>query len=332
MTQYIGLSTTAPLDTANPSTDRAPGTLTLARDLNHRYWGPRVGSTAVDHPRDHSHTPCGPGEPYESNGTGGIGVQAFTHGDQRDLGTTWTLDVAFRAIDLSHTAKTLVQIFEWRLSAALQAIEVYIKGPGSGADEGKIRVVITPTAAADSPGTSVTLDGTTALSVGVDPQDKHVVRVVRDRGTVTLYVNGVSEDSDSISALQPHQGGSELGSWGISIATSTASVDYFKGEWFWVVMRRGVHATGHSLMQPSNPVNRGVVLHLTFGDTTRMQDNSRFGRVNLNDSSTGSGVTSTRNEYPFLCPVQGVATFTDLTGRTWNALHVGGVIYFIEVA
>ena len=322
------LDTRAPLDTSNQISDRAPGTLVVALDVGHRWWGPREGGKSITQPHDMPTVD----KPRSQTHSSFDGASTYVHGpfvssDQRDLGVRWTLDIVFSADSVDHGAFDEAIIFKWVVktsATAVDAITVGLRGTSAGSAERKIRATITPTTAADTPGTTKTLDATTQLTVGTDEEDRHHIRLVRDGKTATLYVNGTSEATASgMSKRNGHVGSADVGRWEMG----NAAAPNFKGIIFYAALRDGVYENadrGYPMaVFPRSGTFRLLADPINLAAST-MTDHSLYrahGPV-FGDASGGP-----QDSHPHPTPVQGMATFTDIKGIVWNVVICGGMMY-----
>lgn len=338
----ISLNVREALDTSNPISDRAPGTLVEAKDLNSRFWGPKDGSLSLTRAWE------GPSSALYRTyinllGDDAVtesGFLAYSYEDQfRDLGTSWTVDLIFRADSISHaSASTQVELLRFGNGAigpaALTAIQIYIHGSAQ-ASAGKIGVYIQTTSSRDVSSTAVEFTGNTALTFGSGQQYVHHVRLVRDGATATLYLNGVSDGStSSIVATEPHE--SAIGSerrvrlWMGRLTHATFGP--FKGHGMLAMLRDGAYATAPiEAVIPADPRARNV--HFCYlnkkifdGTTTYVMDLSRYGAHARVDGTGWAAVTGPLTGPPACAPVQGMATFTSRRGRTISMVMAGGVL------
>ncbi len=122
---FVILPVSGPLDTANPSTNRTPGTLLKAIDVAHRWIGPRRGGkimTWVGRLPSSIAVPPGqvPGISFDGTNTYVKGILAR---EQTDLTNRWTCDVAFHAF-ANRAVNAAVPVFQWKLDNSIVAIEI----------------------------------------------------------------------------------------------------------------------------------------------------------------------------------------------------------------
>ncbi len=336
--QHIRLPVEAPLDTSMPDTNRPPGTLVEATDVSTFVWGPRYGMTQQTWPiYGVTPIPFG-GATYAFDGTNDFADFRMRAPEQYNLGTRWTLDIVFRPESVTHSSDSTVPIFEWSL-AAVSAIKVMlVAGGGSGANQRKVKVIVTPTSSPGVAGTAVTLDGTTQVSAGTTLADVHHIRVTRDGATLTLYVDGVQEaQSTSISATQRHEatvGATTLAHAyiGMSNGLAAAGNHYFKGRVHAILLRSAL-ATDVTKGARDFEFGKLAGTHFHFTGTTVSfpDDLSSFQNAIFSYSATSTSSEIASRPW-YLNRVQGGAHFRDSTGRVWNAVMIGGYIGFRRVA
>lgn len=329
----IPLDTRARLDSANPPTDRPPGTLVTALDVGSRWWGPRLGGKSFSNPHN---MPSGDEPRGQSvttfDGAGAYVTGAFQSPEQRDLGTRWTLDIVFSADSVNHATFDEAIIFKWTTktsATAIDAITVGIRGTSAGGSERTIRATITPTSSPDVAGTTKTLDSTTQLTVGTDEQDRHHIRLVRDARTARLYVNGASEaTAGGMSKSNGHVGSADVGQWELS----SGAAPNFKGIVYYATLRDGVYGNperGYPMpVFPRADAFRVAIDGMAQGTAT-VPDHSLY---RAHGTPLNVGATSAPDQHPYPTPVQGMASFTDIKGRAWNVVVCGGMVYYRKVS
>ena len=78
----------------------------------------------------------------------------------------------------------------------------------------------------------------------------------------------------------------------------------------------------------ANPVllcATGGVYQQWVGSGNYGAENSRFRNFG---SVVGAPATDSLSESPFAYPVQGIRTYTDRSGRTWNTVTVNGRVFY----
>lgn len=331
----INLPVRGPLDTADPISDRPPGTLVEAIDLSPRYWGPRVGSLAFTRIWE------GPGtaslyDYITLKGTNNARGLGRSYEPQfRDLGTTFTLDLWFRIEEWTYAASAVeVGIYEFSCSG-IGDISVGVYGGTQGGNELKLKVGITTSASRSSPASTVTITGTTALSTGTTELDKHHVRVVREGATATVFLNGAQDgQTTSLSATNPINSGFNSPGNVILGISSTSDLSFY-GRIFGAVLRDGAFDT-HPIekVMPHDPWARTVRHYIlgrdvTFGGEHHFFDAGRFAvhpRLIYNSGSDYSVTSSNDNGFPAPAVVQGMRTWTSRYNRTVTSVMAGGAL------
>lgn len=325
-----------PLDTTNPVTDRLPGTLRTAVDVHPRYWGPRKGMKAFT-------------RTWEESGSGiytnyyvyaGVDDSTFMLTDNahvRDLGLKFTLDLWVRLNDITYaSAKDNVglithDVYNGGYVAGTAVGYVRIKVITSGADAGKLKVLIKPTSSRGVAGTEVTFTTSTTLGVGTTVEDRHHLRLVRDGATATLYKDGTSIGSTSSLAVQPILGSyTGQGSVELGVCVASPTEGFWKGEIFGAMMRDGAYSSVFNSTLPSNASGRNVHYFLVSRQLSGSKDHIPDFSNMANHSVVigGPSVTAaTSNIPPINAPVQGMTTWSNPAGKTITTVAVGGRIY-----
>ena len=331
----LPLSVRGALDTADPESASAPGTLRDATDLAHRWWGPRPGrSTAA--------TIIGLGQPtrnvYTFNGADTYITYPYI-AEQYVMGLSWTIDILFEFTALASGVNTILS----RGDGTNNDIQIGILGSASAAgDQRKVRVVVSAsTSSAIS--TTTTLTGTTQLGLSAnatpaaDTTYLQHIRVVRNVGSLYLYVNGTLEASDT-STLSTTVGNAGPGSsdgWVLGRNSPSAANTYLSGWIYKMLCRPGSYQTltdgwldvCHSTADP-------VVIHapggvhtffLTQNEATDAgEEMSRFRNFG---TMAGTGSIVTLTGWPTASPIQGFGYYTDRYGRVINIAEVSGRIF-----
>lgn len=325
--EHVVLPVQGQLDTANPVTNRADGTLVEAIDVSPLWWGPRFGFTQQTWPNRVAG--C-----YLFDGTDGYVSCVMRSKQQFNLPTAWTLDVVFRPTLVSHSTDVSVPIFQWDLNG-VEAIGLYILANGeSSGNRRKIRATVTPTSAPGVAGSGVTITGTTQQSVGTSMLNTHHARLVRNGANLTLTVDNLTEaTSTSLSATQRHEA---------AVAASTSCTAYlatgrgiatganhlFNGRIMRTLLRVGAAtdpAKGFRDFQfPEHPsvrfCQRGI-----YG----MDLSSFTGTLGISSSGT---TLDTETPAPWSgSPVQGGTYWKDSRGRGWNVVVTEGNLYWRRV-
>lgn len=328
------------LDTSGPISDRAPGSLTRARDLHSQKWGPRAGSQSFT-------------RVWESPGTASLydtitllGTANAAHGFARsyedsfgDLGTTFTLDLWFRLTSIGYaSAVNRIGVYDIRPGGAGGAgsgIEVVVFG-GAHSDHERIEVKITTSPTRSTAASTVTITGSTRLSFGSTQSVKYHVRVVRNGANAYLYLNGVLDGStSSLSATEPIN--RTIGDMtDVNVGLSRNGDVSFNGVIYGAWLRDGAFATAPiEAVMPCAPWARNVHhaylgRDISYGGVTHYFDAARFAAHAIIVAGGGSlGVdwtvtASNDNSAPAPAPVQGLRTWTTRTNRTASSAVVGG--------
>ena len=333
----IPLNVRGDLDTANPVTDRAPGSLIAAADVHPRTWGPREGSKKFTGIWE------GPGTASLYDGvtfTGAASQLAEGRSFEEqfgDLGTKFTLDLWFRLEATAYAAGIAkIAVFEFLENTSASRISVSIWGP-SETDHEKLYVAVKTSASRTTSDTLVAITGGTRLSVGTAQTDKQHVRLVRDGATMTLFLNGQSDGvSTSLSAthgiLRPV---GDKAFWFAGFTQDAGAT--FKGRWYGAVLRDGAfNANPVEATMPSDPFAKNVHLYAlgrnyALGGDAHLMDLSRFGahgRVN------GSPTFASSNDDTFPAParIQGLRSWTDRNNRTVSTVAAGGQLSSVIVS
>lgn len=323
------------LDTKDPESALPTGTLIDATDLAHRHIGPRPGRSVAG-------TVNGLSQPARTMLTFG-GVDTYILypylAEQHVMGLGWSIDLVFEFTGLSSSPMAIY----CHGSTANNDILITLLGSGSAAgDQRKVRAIVSAsTASAIS--TTTTLTGTTQLtqsggaSPAVTPTVIHHVRLVRNAGSLYLYVNGALEASDTstISSTVGNAGpGSDAGT-ALGRNSASAANTYFTGWIYKALVRNGIHQdlsdgfldTCHA----SDPVvllyaNGGINLFfMTTEAINAGQEMSRFrnyGTVNGTEA-----YDSAANGFPSR-PIQSIMHYTDRYGRLINLVECNGRIFY----
>lgn len=324
------LDTKAELDTATPISDLPPGTLREAKDLASDAIGPRRGNQSFTRAWESPGTPS----LYDRITLGGTGTYARARSFEeqfRDLGTKFTVDLWFRLDETAYSGvETIIGLYRW--STGSGSISVWVRGAGH-ANPGRIAAEIVTTPTRSTFDTAVPIAGSTAITTGVDQDDKQHVRIVRDGGTATLYLNGVSDGTAgslvSTSGIMGTVGSAANMQIGSSVLSPTTEAT-FKGVIYGAVLRDGAYSSQPiEAVMPCAPWARNVHHYhlgrsIAFGGADHYFDAGRFG---AHAAFVGSGYTlnaANDNAAPAPAPVQGMRTWTTRTNRTATSVMVGG--------
>ena len=337
----IPMDTRAPLDTSNPKTNLAPGTLVTAQDCGFRWWGPRKGSKQVAQANSldpASTPPLVPGpmdSPLSFDGDQDYVQGIMSSVQQYDLPRSWTLDVVFRVDTIANTSGfSQIPIFRWSFTD-FNPIDVSLNRTTAPYSEREILATIVPTSSPGVAGPSTILNSGTQYTVGTDPEDVHHVRVVRDGSTAKLIVNGTLVDTETgLNALRPHQAGSKEAFWSIGQVSDLNNIS-FSGTFFRALLRIGAYddtTTGmHDFL-----LTRSKAVRLAIAGSSGAGEHALLVRdysvYEAHGAVTGASVSGTPLvNPPFMAPIQGCSPFTDRQGRTWNFVMCGGTLYWQRV-
>lgn len=327
------------LDTRNPITDRAPGTLVTARDLHPSHWGPRRGSLAFTRAWE------SPGTALLYDGiqfTQSAATSTFTglfEKSAKELGTKFTVDIWFRLEDTGYAAgKNSIGLWEHSISgSASSGIGISIFGPAH-ASSGKVRVEVVTAPTTTTADTPVVLTSASSVPVGTAQTDIVHLRVVRDGSGLYLYLNGTLDASTtSLVATSPiRQREEDHGTFRVARESyGPATAIEFKGRIYALVLRDGAFRTAPiEAVPPENPYARNVhyyILGRNYDLNTSSDHLFDAGRFGLHPrlSAAGFAVTaSNSNSAPANCRVQGFSSWTTRSGRQGTVVVAGGMISF----
>jgi hypothetical protein len=322
------------IDTRNPITDRAPGTLVTARDLHPSHWGPRRGSLSFTRAWE------SPGTALlydivnftQATTTYALGGAADEH--YRDMGTKFTVDVWFRLEDTGYAAgQTNISVFTFYAGGNVggnPGVFVSVTGPAH-ASPNKVTVGVRTAPDRSTIDSLVTLTSSTSVLVGTAQKDISHVRVVRDGANAYLYLNGVLEASSAgVVASSGVLGGLDgRGSVGVCFGAGGVGL---KGTFYLGVVRDGSFRTQPiESVPPTNPLARNVHAYvvgsqLATGGAAHLTDLSRFA---VHPKVVGSALTfsgANSNSAPANARVQGFRSWTTRGGKVASAALVGGVL------
>lgn len=314
------------VDTAMPITDRKPGTLVEALDVDCKYWGPRPGSKAFTRIWENP----GTASLYDeitftaSPATHGRGV---SYEEQfRDLGTKFTLDLWARATSVTAAAgQTAIGLYENTIGT-YGFLDVRIAGPAH-ATPNRVIVRVTTTPTRSSAASTVTLTSSSGITVGSAQTDKAHIRVVRDGVNLTVYINGVS--AGTVATLSATD--NILGAINSAAVVKIGGV-YFQGQVFGAVLRDGAF-TSYPIenVMPCSPWARNVHHYYlgrlySLGGSSHVYDAGRYGaHARLTDTGFSTSAAND-NTMPAPCPVQGMKTWTTRSNRSATSVAAGGVL------
>ena len=337
--KYLPIPVSGPLDTAHPATNRRVGTLVRSVDVGHEWIGPRLGPKAwtwVGRLPSGGTTPgMFPQLEFDGDATNVVGQ---TSRDGSDLGTQWTLDLAFHAT-ATRAVNAEVPIFKWLVDSTIVAINVGVYG-SAHANAGKLYAVVKTTSSPGVVSGTYTLVGATPLySASLTSGGAIVrcfVRLIRDGQSLTLLsTRGSTASTSSLTATDRHQGTTayQSGFWHYATYPSPAGAgETFKGYIIRSLLRTTAVSTSAALQATEHRFPRaGDVIHFA-GSTSLMvsgavcvPDFSRFAAHGAQSGGAGIG-SAGPSAYPSLRPIQGGGAFTDSRGGSYCAVMCGGVL------
>lgn len=326
------------MDTANPATNRAPGTLLDSTDTDHSWWGPRTTFTQQSWPYlsvasfPNRRTPI-----FDGTDSYIYGVIRNRH--QHDLPSAWTLDMILRPTTVSHSVDTSVDTFAWTIGGAVM-INLELNANGSAAnDRRKFVVQVTPTTSAGVAGTTTTITGATQVTVGTDVEQVHHVRVVRDGPSLYLYVDGVLDASTTSAAnlgTYRHEGAAGQPTGTVVIGTINVGGNHgFSGRVFQTVLRAGADFSSPKsglrdyMFNSTRDVRFALYGSQGAASVGNIYESSPF-HLGLTLSTLTFGTIIQPNPWA-MSSVQGIRHFSDFYGRSWNAVMAGGTLYWTRI-
>lgn len=341
--QNIVLDTKAPLDTANPPTDRDPGVLLEATDLHHRYWGPRKGGKQIAWPHNNA-TPPTPAPllmPFDYASVTPSSIVGHTDAAQRDLGTKWTCDIVFRLANLDSTAGAdVLSLFRWICwvsGANAYGLQIGVYNTAH-ASAGKVYAKLTTTATPGTATAEFTLTGATTVTTGAGDTYVHHIRVVRDGVGLYVYLDGTLDvSSTSLTSYYPTQGptSSLEGYWSIGRDATDIGTP-FTGDLYYICLRDGAFRTGPISptcpVYATSPVVRLLLIPSVFTQTSTDRGYSMIPDYSIYEAHgeikglRPTPAASTSFAYPK--PIQGIGSWYDMKGVSGSAVMSGGVLYW----
>ncbi len=298
------------LDTENPRASRPPGTLLEAKDLAHRWWGPRRGHKMVTWPREGNATAHkrGAGRALIDFAAGifATGPIKLTGDGLRD---EYTLDIVLR---LLASPSGVQEIFQWRNGSGRDlVVKTDTNDPWT-----KIQVFFLGS------GGAVHLESTTGLTYEASGDD-HIFhsRVVRlNATTAKLYINGVLEDTNTSLATSVDNLTRAQAVWYLAGTSGTLVGNIYRA-----FLRKTVcDDFAGGFMDGLNPRASDVLLAVAGSSDNGLsvvRDYSSYGAHGL---LVGSPSTASRGGAPFVLPVQGMRSFRDRDGESLDVVMVGG--------
>lgn len=311
--QAIVLNTRGQLDTTNPPTDRDPGTLVAADDMNHTYLGPREGVQSSERTSTHLLVPS----PPIFNGTdvyyysGDLSLETMT-----DVPKAWTLDAWINA-DLSGTLPYTI----FHLKGTRGEIKLSIDASS------KIAFSFTGTSVR---GTAASAYSTTDTGLTLTTNTPYHIRIAKNSGTtIEIRLNG-NDSGYSVSNANLGYPIEEALTGAIKayyIGATSTGADFFKGYIYGVMLRNGCFTDLPMDVTLPTAVPAGTHFYY-LPDPLGAGYYRDYSPYTLHARGFGTILYSTNvNTYPSLAPVQGVGTFTNNSGRICQVVVVGGVIY-----
>lgn len=347
MSQFVPLviPTTGKLDTANPSMNRPVGTMFETVDFAHRWWGPRLGARSYTW----AGKLTGGTEPPGASSLHLDGNNTYVKGalqrEQADLGTSWTIDVAFHLNSGANPTNQRVPFFQWRtLVGSARAIEVGCYGSAypdpTKANHSYCLVKTTDTAGAIAStiemvgGTPSVDPGLTYTPLGGEPvPSRYFMRVTRDGATLQMADSaGAANGTYSVPANEPHLG-TGAGSWLLANDAGLGVNALWRGLLLRVVLRTTAalaDPTFLPMLEHCYPRCPDVIFAIDGGytpgsGTMFVLDKSSFGAHGFINAPSAS-TPATDRYYPFAKMTQGIGSFTDRYGIVTNAVLVGGTL------
>lgn len=326
----VPLNTRGTLDTTNPISDRAPGTLVTARDVAHRWWGPRLGGKIVSHP--HSLTTNEPTPALDLiKFTSASNTQIRFNGieDQHlNLPNKVTIDMVVQVASMSHTTADPLDV---NLMLMYPAFGIRLVSDNDATNKRKVRMIVDGSGGSDLSTTT----GTTQLNVNstYDARYQHHIRVVRNGTSWKLYVDGTLEGSATVADVPADDysvwlfGGSLAGA---SPAGEFAAAQEFEGWINFVHVYKGAATDGGSPGEIPFTRNEATLLHMVFTRGPANESNVRdLSRYRLDGAIANAGTyQGEKVSSPFKYPVQGMTSFEDADGKSWNVVMTGGTLFW----
>ena len=334
--QVIALNPRGQLDTANPPTDRPPGTLVEATDVHLQHLGPRGGAMALSWPHGATAYPTAAprlitfDSSYDLTITG-----ALDYKEQASLGTQWTFDMLLR---VTSEAANHYDLFTWVCGTSpslVRGILLTMQGTDDGAAARKLVVTTATAPTAGGTVTTYTLTSATALVVGAADENIYHVRVVRDGAGLYLYLNGVLDNS--IATLTAENPSQNAGSDNTAYWSMCSGGNNFPGQIYYVTMRTGAYRTvPMSAVMPRHTLFRNCKLAIipslmsssaTLQANQYIPDYSRFEAHGMVVDGFASVATTASSSGLIGTPVQGIGHYTGVDGIASNSVMVGGRLY-----
>ena len=344
--QPQSIPVTGPMDTANPPTNRQPGTLLASVDVGTRTWGPRQSFKAMTwagQATSISNQSSAAGTEFAFDGNNTY-VKGTMPREQVDLGTRWTLDVWF-SMTTATAGSSKAPIFQWWLDVVpTVAIEVGVYNASHATNPNKVYAIIKTTSAPTTVAHTYTLVGGTVVAgtslTTAHKLERRGVRIVRDGATITLVDTLGSRDTSVVSAplTERHEGVyANNGAW-LLADTTTGTNSLFKGVVHKVCLRSGADSSvfaDFAAIEHAYPRSRDVIFSATGSDTVGggyVKDYSRFGSHGKIYNTGGASPFASIRRHPYVVKTQGIGTFTDNRGVTMSLIMAGGLLHYRKMS
>lgn len=309
----IVLNPRGQLDTANPPTDREPGTLVAAEDVHPAYLGPREGALSGDN----FTTGAILNTPYVFNGTDVYGVGFVGKTENYDIPMNWTYDWWGKPdLGTPSTERPLFYIFgptgTFYVAIGNGAVNLNFRGTSSrGVAEGAGNL-------------------STANAVTLTSLAKVHVRIVKSLTTVTIYYDGVAV----YTVTNARYGYPIEEPLGLASSTSKtlyigndAATKFYKGVMYGTLLRSGAYSdTPFSQAMPNHIGANFIHYYIGRGTNTKTYMND-YGSYAAHAKMIGT-VTTTSSviDAPCTTPIQGMGTFTTRDNKTIGLAVSAGFI------
>lgn len=329
---HVGVPVTGSIDTAHPATNRPVGALVQAIDVGTKWLGPRLGGKSYTWA---GRTPSVLGDEPQANesvefdGTNSRVVGIMSR-EQADLGTKWTLDLAFQATAQVASAAA-VPVFQWRTDNSITAINVGFYGTGH-ANANKLYAIVQTTSSAGVSAGTYTLVGAAPLFssslVSGGEVTRCFVRLIRNGSTLTLLSSrGSTAQSTSLGATDRHDGTlSQDGKWLFANDANLGANALFKGFILKALLRTTAVPTTYPLMANEHVFPRAPDVQFSARskavNSLHIYEASKYGAHGLQTSVTTGTCPGL---FPLVPRVQGMGSYTDANGGTVSVVVANGV-------
>ncbi len=330
----LPIPVTGPLDTANPTTNRPPGTFLETIDVAHRWLGPRRGGKNFTWP---GRLPSGASPPGNFPGFAFDGTNTYVVGtpprEQADLGIKWTADLCFQATDAVVTSGA-VPIFQWG-SPTVDFISIGIYGSTHATQANKIHAIVKTTDGAGTVATTFTLVAAAPIFSSALVSSGAIVRVlvrlIRDGSTLTLKTSRAADQTATgLSDAEPH----------VVLASGRTGVWYFAddqnlGTNSYAAIRPYAVPTAAPLQAIESSAARGSAFKFYAGTyltgNQHAYDHSMYG----SHGSVSNGATALISgdfHYPCAKTSQGFGSFVTNKGGRYGVCTIGGRTLIVKSA